>query len=930
MAASSSMEKSTIDQNEVVSSSSDDVETNRCLNAGEVSSSDTGGLSRMADDTSIEVLASSTAERSSTAATESSQNFVPKGAGCVSSTDAPIPAETCDRYHSEDSTKSEKDDASKRKGGQGADSSSSCDQAMTKNEPRFKLPGINLSSTKQGQKSSSNHETASTSSGFAVPSSVERPKKGTIAFALPKTLPKSKHGSFQGSEAAQSKQEEKDKSSDVSKRLDKKSEENEKAAANAPPLPYKEPSWSGVPSQEYHLEVLKNGSILSKVALNDKPYHVFGRLASCDFQMDHPSLSRYHMVLQYRPTGDGEHDPGFYVFDLGSTHGSFLNKQQLKAKAFYRMNVGHMFKLGGSTRLFILQGPSGEQEEESDMTITELKELRQKQMMQMEEKKKRKAEKEMAAMKAQEKKSEGIDWGMGGDEEEEESDEENPFASMETQEDREAAYIKDPKKTLRGFFEREDVELEYEVDEKGSGFDHQYVCRVQLPLDDQVGLPIYAEASVSGKKKEAVIACALEACRILDAHGVLRQATHESKKRKAKDWAQDDYYDSDDDTFLDRTGAIEQKRKQRMKKAGLLQEKAQTYDSLLAKLAEVDAELAETEKKLEEAKKVQPKSGESDSLDDFIASLKAGGSSHDRAQRAKLKFKVVDLRKEQFRLQKLVQVARPTHIPEPPRLKSLPKGKALPMTGSMKSKSNFKDRFQPKIQINAFKLKKETEEEVEEEEEEDENEDAGDNKDTEIRSTHEKQVLHAGECGSREIEALKRIEGEAPPPQHQRVYGVAMPPPPSSSKKMDTSPIAMEKEDASLPPSSSPPKRVYGVAMPPAIPKEQSIDAMEEEEEGVVPVKSKKMYGPAMPPPSMQNTTGKRLVKGPSRGPSQGPSKAGFKGDGSSHQSVGGMLASLRDNEGEKMEESEDYTDWQPPTDQKGDGRTSLNEKLGY
>lgn len=125
------------------------------------------------------------------------------------------------------------------------------------------------------------------------------------------------------------------------------------------------------------------------------------------------------------------------------------------------------------------------------------------------------------------------------------------------------------------------------------------------------------------------------------------------------------------------------------------------------------------------------------------------------------------------------------------------------------------------------------------------------------------QVLHAGECGSRDIEAVKRIEGEAQPPQHQRVYGVAMPPPPSSSSsnkmdainEMDTTPIAMEKEDASLPPSSSPPRRVYGVAMPPTIPKEQSIDAMEEEE-GVVPVKSKKMYGPAMPPPSMQNTTG--------------------------------------------------------------------------
>ena len=61
----------------------------------------------------------------------------------------------------------------------------------------------------------------------------------------------------------------------------------------------------------------------------------------------------------------------------------------------------------------LIQGPPGDQvqEEGSQMSITELKELRQTQMMQMEEKKKRKEEKEVEVKKAQEEKSEGIDWG---------------------------------------------------------------------------------------------------------------------------------------------------------------------------------------------------------------------------------------------------------------------------------------------------------------------------------------------------------------------------------------------------------------------------------------------------------------------------------------------------------------------------------------
>lgn len=66
-------------------------------------------------------------------------------------------------------------------------------------------------------------------------------------------------------------------------------------------------------------------------------------------------LSRFHCVIQYRAVEEEGAAAGFYAYDLGSTHGSFHNKNRMKPHTYYRLRVGHMLKLAGSTRTLILQ-----------------------------------------------------------------------------------------------------------------------------------------------------------------------------------------------------------------------------------------------------------------------------------------------------------------------------------------------------------------------------------------------------------------------------------------------------------------------------------------------------------------------------------------------------------------------------------------------
>ncbi|XP_033967844.1 kanadaptin [Pseudochaenichthys georgianus] len=646
-----------------------------------------------------------------------------------------------------------------------------------------------------------------------------------------------------------------------------------------PPIPYTEPLWGGTaPDTPYALEILKNGTIIDTVPLTDKSYIVVGRLPVCDVPLDHPSISRYHAIIQYRrEQGEGEsvgEERGFYVHDLGSTHGTVVNKNKIPPNTFIRIRVGHVLKFGGSTRLFILQGPEFDEEKESELTVTELRERGRKRREELEKRmtgdgsddddeKEEDGQSEGSKVPGKPSNDEsGCSWGMGEEAApEEDENEENPF-STEFQEDQEAAYLKDPKKALQGFYDREGEELEFEYEDQSHG---SWLCRIQLPVDDAMGRQLVAEVTHTGKKKDAAIQCCLDACRMLEARGLLRQEAV-SRKRKKKNWEDEDFYDSDDDNFLDRTGTVEKKRNERMKKAGKVDERPETYESLVSKLSEVEKELAETQRKLSGGKGDSSGPSSDDPLDAFMTAVRSEVAM-DAVERRKLHVHSADLRKEVQRLRKLVELTRPAQMPsllpggssEPEKPK-----KSLPLFGAMKGGSKFRLKTgtigklppkRPNLPAELFNMKDlppsgEEEEEEKEEEEAEKNED-NDDQEGETRSENDDEESEA----STSLQKTQKRRSQEPKEPGRK---------PRKSEECDEVEKKVPQAETPTSPGS-------------------------DGEPGAQPSPRKNV---------------KKKVMGPSRPPKQLSEKY--------------------------PEDDPDYCVWLPPTGQSGDGRTHLNDKFGY
>ena len=100
------------------------------------------------------------------------------------------------------------------------------------------------------------------------------------------------------------------------------------------------------------LEITKDGSIIQVHLLNSHPFYVVGRQPPETKNIEnfllfeHPSLSRKHAVLQLSQTGHT-----LSVYDLGSTHGTFVNKKPIKPRTYVPLRDGDLLQFAESSRM---------------------------------------------------------------------------------------------------------------------------------------------------------------------------------------------------------------------------------------------------------------------------------------------------------------------------------------------------------------------------------------------------------------------------------------------------------------------------------------------------------------------------------------------------------------------------------------------------
>ncbi|GAQ91101.1 hypothetical protein KFL_007270080 [Klebsormidium nitens] len=414
-----------------------------------------------------------------------------------------------------------------------------------------------------------------------------------------------------------------------------------KAPSGQPP--YEIPAWSAPPGQPYALEVVKEGAVLAQLDVSRKGAYMFGRSERADFPLEHATVSRYHAVLQFKEGGEAA------LFDLGSTHGTFVNKKQVKARVYVPVHVGDVLKFGQSSRLYVFQGPAELMPEEglSRAEKQQLKRLEAAQEAKMAEE---------SLVRARAAKLGEVTWGQADDAEDEEEQEDVEGITWEThtgpltsnQEKSRDKVVKRRDK-IANLRKEMDVIQSKEIAQGGLTPGQQaQIARNEARLEELTEELEAMEETLNESIRESLGA---------------RPARAAAGKKRGRPGSDDEDGDSDEDEFYNRAGAQKKKaaRGPAPVEAAAVVETAETLLEKRDVLAG-ERDTLEDEIRQEEERKAALPGGkgahdEDDALDAFMSDV---STQIERDRLAQLRRELELLDAEAARIARLLHLADPT------------------------------------------------------------------------------------------------------------------------------------------------------------------------------------------------------------------------------------------------------------------------------
>ncbi|OMJ21044.1 Kanadaptin [Smittium culicis] len=319
-----------------------------------------------------------------------------------------------------------------------------------------------------------------------------------------------------------------------------------------PKLNYKPPQNREYPSRDYFFEVLKNGSLIETVEFSkDQDYFVAGRLPNCDIMLEHQSASRYHTVIQFCENDEA------YLYDLNSSHKTYLNKLAIPPNTLIKLSIGDQVKFGFSSRLYLFNT--------NDPDFLKM----------LEDKREEKISKKSTITNASHSSTRPDpnsvppntindevscvynDYGFtmciyfrGFDEDAVESNDFfNAPSNPNWEKNPTAFYYSDPRNSLIRFLDKHGYTPEFETE-----YDNNtklFTSKIRIPLQGESGEPLYGIASNTKKKASQALA-ALNACEMIDSAGLFRSDNADNRpKSNSERYSAND--NDDDDIYYDRT-----------------------------------------------------------------------------------------------------------------------------------------------------------------------------------------------------------------------------------------------------------------------------------------------------------------------------------------------------------------------------------------